>query len=146
MCDKKSTVRKSTIDYTTNALGPTSEDPEACHNTSIIPEACYCAHLDHLSKTIVYTDGETTLRALAMELDLLLYSKHGEYALDEVTIEMDLIFASVDGAIYDIASIDILAFDLNSLFDILVFEADLPYELKMKTAWSTNLILMTYLH
>ena len=80
--------------------------------------------------TIVYTDGETTLHALAIELDLLLYSKHGEYELNEVTIEFDPIFASVDDAIYNIASIDTLAFELNSLFDIMVFKADLPYALE----------------
>ena len=65
-----------------------------------------------------------------MELDSLLYSKHGEYALNEVTIVLGPIYACVNDAIYDIASIDTLAFELDSMFDILVFEADLPHELE----------------
>ena len=130
MHDEKSIVTESITGCTTNALDPTSGEPEAFHIASIILETCHCAHSDHLSKTIVYTDGETSLHALAMELDSLLYTKHGEYALEEVTIEFDLIFASADGANYDIASIDILAFELDSMFDILVFEADLPHELE----------------
>ena len=80
--------------------------------------------------SIVYTDGKTTLHALAMKLDSLLYSIHGEYALDEVTIVFDPIYASVNDAIYDITSIDTLAFEPNSMFNILVFEADLPHELE----------------
>ena len=111
--DEKSTGFESITDCTTNAFDPASEEPKACHIASIIPETCYCAHLDHLSKTIVYTDGETTLDTLAMELDSLLYFKHGKYALDEVTVEFDPIFASADGAIYDIASIDTLVFGLE---------------------------------
>ena len=128
--DEKFTGSESITGCTTNALDSTSEEPEACHIASIILETCHCAHSDHLSKTLVYTDGETSLHALAMELDSLLYTKHGEYALEEVTIEFDPIFASADGAIYDIASIDTLAFELDSMLDILVFEADLPYKLE----------------
>ena len=128
--DEMEIVFESTADCTTNALFPTFEESEACHIASISPETCKCAHPDHLSKPTVYIDGETTLDALAMELDSLLYSVHGEYALDEVTIELDPIFASVDDAIYDIASIDTLAFELDSMFDILAFEADLPFELE----------------
>ena len=96
--DEKSTTGfESIIGYTTNALDPTSEEPEACHIASSTPETCYCTHLDHQSKTVVYTDGETTLDTLAMELNsIILYSKHEEYALDEMTIVLDLIHASVN--------------------------------------------------
>ena len=65
-----------------------------------------------------------------MQLNLLLYSKHGEYAYNEVTIEIDPILTSVDNEIYDTVGIDTLAFDLDSRLDILVFEANLPYELE----------------
>ena len=47
-----------------------------------------------------------------------------------MTFVSDLVYASVNDAIYDIASIDNLAFELDSMFDILVFEADLPHELE----------------
>ena len=127
-------VFESTKDCAVSPLDLISEEPEACHIASTIPETCKCAQLDHLSKTIIYIDGETTLDTLAMELDSLLYSVHGVYALDEVTIELDPIFASVDNKIFDNASLDILAFELDSMFDILVFEADLPAELGNQTS------------
>ena len=78
----------------------------------------------------MHTDGETTLHALAIKLNSLLYSLHGEYTLDEVTNVLYPTFASVDDATYDNASIDTLAFELDSLPDILAFETDLLYELE----------------
>ena len=68
---------ESNTDCTTNVLDSTSGEPEACHIASSTPEPYQCAHSDHLSKTMVYTDGETSLHALAIELDSLLYSKIG---------------------------------------------------------------------
>ena len=47
-----------------------------------------------------------------------------------MTIEFEPTFARVDDAIYDIASIDTIVFELNLMLNILVFEADLPYELE----------------
>ena len=91
MHDEKLIVIQSNTDCIPNALDYTSGEPEACHIASIILETCHCTHSDNLSMTIVYTDGETSLHALAMELDSHLYSKHGEYALDEVKNELDSI-------------------------------------------------------
>ena len=58
----------------------------------------------------MYTDGEITLNTLAIELDSLLYSKHGEYALDKMSIVLDPLYACVNNTIYGNANIDTLAY------------------------------------
>jgi len=119
-------------------LYPTLKKPEACHIASITPETCKCTHSYYLSKTIVYTDGGIVLDTSAMELNFLLYLNYGDDALNEVTIVLDPIFASVDDAFCDIANIKILVLELDSLFDILVFKADLQDDMANQS--STELI------
>ena len=136
--DETEMTFESTTDCATNALFPTFRESEAHQIATITPETCKCAHSTYLSKPTTYSDGETTLDAVAIELDSLLYSVHGEYALDEVTIELDPIFASVDDAFCDTASLDSLAFELDSMFDILVFEADLSFEQENQNIMDIN--------
>ena len=104
--------------------------PEANFIPPIIPEAFQSTHLHQSCDSAGHTDGETSLYALALELDTLLYSEHGEYVLDEETIVLESISASVEDVTYDMESLDALAFELDLLFDILVFEADMSCELE----------------
>src|SRR6476620_6288785 len=85
-----------------NFLDATSapEDILSHYNT---PEACQTTPYNHQSalgdctiQYMVQDHGETALHATAMELDTLLYSKYGEYALDEVTIMLEPIFDNID--------------------------------------------------
>jgi len=82
---------------------------------------------DYPSQPMVQDDGETALHATAMELDTLLYSKYGVYALDEVTITLEPIFASTDDADINKAdSLDALDYEQDSMLLTLAFEQDAP--------------------
>jgi hypothetical protein len=97
-----------------------SNAPETCQ---IIPDIYQSALSDYTSQYMVQDDGETALHATAMELDTLLYSNYGMYALDEETITLEPFFASTDDAGIN-ERIDPLTYEQDSMLVPLAFEQD----------------------
>ena len=84
--------------------------------------------LDHPSMNIMPYDGETSLDAIAMELDIFLYSTYGEYALDEVTIEMEPSSAYADDTTdwdkIDTSRLKTLVHELDTKLEKLAIQPD----------------------
>ena len=87
---------------------------------------------------MVHTDGRISLGSVAMELDSLLFSEYREHALNTITKMLDPFSESDDHALSDIASMNILTFDLAYLSNILVFEADMPLDLVNQNSMQIN--------
>src|SRR5690242_14509308 len=109
--------------------GACTRESEAYHIALFNPRTCMCTHVNHLSKAITYFYGEADLDTLVIDFNSFFYSKHKKHVLDKMTNVFNSIYATLNNKVYGNASIDTLAFKLDSMFVILVFETDLSFEL-----------------